>query len=41
MEPPSMDLYALVITSLVGLLMLGWLIAFALDPEAFQRGAKR
>jgi len=36
-----MDLYALVMTSAVGLLMLGFLIAFALDPEAFQRGARR
>lgn len=41
MEPSSMDLYALVMTSLVGLLMLGWLVAFALDPEAFRKGAKR
>jgi len=41
MEPSSMDWYALVMTSLVGLLLLGWLVAFALDSEAFQRGAKR
>lgn len=36
-----MHWYALVMTSAVGLLLLGWLVAFALDSEAFQRGAKR
>jgi len=36
-----MDWYGLVAASLFLGMMLAWLIAFAIDPEAFQKGARR
>lgn len=36
-----MDWYPLLACSLLGLMLASWLVAFALDPQAFQRGARR
>lgn len=36
-----MDWYGLAASSLLIGMMLAWLIAFAIDPEAFQKGARR
>ncbi len=36
-----MDWYGLAALSLFIGMMAAWLIAFAIDPEAFQKGARR
>lgn len=36
-----MVVYGLIVVSLVVLLLAAWLVAFAMDPAAFQNGARR